>query len=301
MRPPAHPADAAADAAAAGARPVLARTRAELAAARAALPGPVAVVLTMGALHAGHAALVREARRRAASVVVTVFVNPLQFGSASDLQRYPRTLQADLDTLAAEGADLVFAPSAEVVYPDGDPLVRVSAGPLAEVLEGAARPGHFDGVLTVVTKLLHLVDPDVALFGQKDAQQLLLVRRMVRDLDLPVEVVGVPTVRDPDGLALSSRNAHLSADDRRAALALSRALRAGEAAAPRGADAVRRAAREVLDAEPALRVDYLALVDPGSLADLPEGATGPALLAVAAGAGGTRLIDNTPLAVGEAS
>ena len=278
--------------------PRLVRTRADLAAARAELPGPVAVVMTMGALHAGHAALVAEARRRAASVVVTIFLNPLQVTVGADLARYPRTLDADLELLAGAGADLVFAPSPDVVYPDGDPGVRVSAGALGEVLEGASRPGHFDGVLTVVAKLMHLVHPEVALFGQKDAQQLLLVRRMVRDLDLGVEVVAVPTERDPDGLALSSRNAHLSPLDREVALVLSRALRAGEQAAPEGASAVRRAARDVLQREPLARVDYLALVDPASLADVPEHFRGAATLAVAAHVGPTRLIDNLPLVVG---
>ena len=284
--------------------PRLVRTRADLAAARAELPGPVAVVMTMGALHAGHAALVAEARRRAASVVVTIFLNPLQFTAGADLARYPRTLDADLELLSGAGggpaADLVFAPSPDVVYPDGDPGVRVTAGALGAVLEGASRPGHFDGVLTVVAKLMHLVHPDVALFGQKDAQQLLLVRRMVRDLDLGVEVAAVPTERDPDGLALSSRNAHLSPLDREVALVLSRALRAGEAAAPEGASAVRRAARDVLQREPLARVDYLALVDPESLADVPEHFRGPATLAVAAHVGPTRLIDNAPLVVGAA-
>ena len=280
--------------------PVVARTRSELARAREALPGPVAVVMTMGALHAGHAALVREARRRAASVVVTIFLNPLQFGPGADLSRYPRTLDADLALLAEHGADLVFAPSPDVVYPEGDPVVRVSAGRLGEVLEGASRPGHFDGVLTVVTKLAHLVRPDLALFGQKDAQQLLLVRRMVRDLDLGIAVEAVPTVRDADGLALSSRNTQLSPFDREVALVLSRALAAGERAAPEGPSAVRRAARDVLASEPAARVDYLALVDPEDLTDLPEHHRGPALLAVAAGVGSTRLIDNAPLVVGRA-
>ncbi|WP_432548518.1 pantoate--beta-alanine ligase [Kineococcus sp. SYSU DK004] len=277
---------------------VVARTRAELTAARDALPGPVAVVMTMGALHAGHAELVRRARERAASVLVTVFLNPLQFGPGEDLARYPRTLDADLELAADCGADVVFAPGPDVVYPDGDPLVRVSAGPLGEVLEGASRPGHFDGVLTVVAKLLHLTRADLAFFGQKDAQQLLLVRRMVRDLDLGVEVVAVPTVREEDGLALSSRNRYLTPFDREVALVLGRALRAGQAAAPEGPSAVRRAARDVLLREPAARVDYLALVDPATLADLPEHHRGEALLALAARVGSTRLIDNAPLVVG---
>nr|WP_078988492.1 pantoate--beta-alanine ligase [Streptomyces sp. WM6372] len=193
--------------------------------------GPRAVVMTMGALHDGHATLIRSARERAGEtgqVVVTVFVNPLQFGADEDLDRYPRTLDADLEIARAAGADAVFAPAADEVYPGGDPQVRVSAGPMGERLEGATRPGHFDGMLTVVAKLLHLTRPDLALFGQKDAQQLALIRRMVTDLNFPVEVVGVPTVREEDGLALSSRNRYLSAQERRTALALSRALFAGQ-------------------------------------------------------------------------
>ncbi|GAB3456188.1 pantoate--beta-alanine ligase [Kineococcus endophyticus] len=276
----------------------VARTRNELAAARDALPGPVAVVMTMGALHAGHARLIREARGRAASVLVTIFLNPLQFGPNEDLARYPRTLDEDLALAAENGADVVFAPGPDVVYPDGTPGVRVAAGPLGEVLEGASRPGHFDGVLTVVAKLLRLTRADLAFFGQKDAQQLLLVRRMVRDLDLGVEVVAVPTVREDDGLAMSSRNRYLTPFDREVALVLQRALAAGRAAAPEGPSAVRRAARDVLVAEPAARVDYLALVDPHDLADVPEHFRGDALLAVAARVGSTRLIDNTPLVVG---
>ncbi|MEZ0492499.1 pantoate--beta-alanine ligase [Kineococcus sp. TBRC 1896] len=276
----------------------VARTRSELVAARAGLPGPVAVVMTMGALHAGHARLIREARGRASSVLVTVFLNPLQFGPNEDLARYPRTLDEDLALAADNGADVVFAPGPDVVYPDGTPGVRVAAGPLGEVLEGASRPGHFDGVLTVVAKLLRLTRADVAFFGQKDAQQLLLVRRMVRDLDLGVEIVAVPTVREDDGLAMSSRNRYLTPFDREVALVLQRALAAGRAAAPEGPSAVRRAARDVLVAEPAARVDYLALVDPHDLADVPEHFRGEALLAVAARVGSTRLIDNTPLVVG---
>lgn len=279
-------------------RPVVARTRDELAAARGALEGPVAVVMTMGALHEGHATLVREARRAARSVIVTIFLNPLQFGANEDLAKYPRTFDDDLELCAREGADLVFAPGPDVVYPDGDPGVRVGAGRLGDVLEGAARPGHFDGVLTVVAKLLHLTAPDLAYFGQKDAQQLLLIRRMVRDLDFGVDVVAVPTVREPDGLAMSSRNTYLTPFDREVALVLSRSLQAGEAAAAEGASAVRRAARDVLAAEPGCRVDYLALVHPETLDDVPEWYHGPALLAVAGRVGATRLIDNALLSVG---
>lgn len=218
-----------------GGTPTLARTRGEVASALAADGSSRAVVMTMGALHAGHLSLVRHARELADQVVVTIFVNPLQFGAGEDLSRYPRDLEGDLALLTGEGllgaGDVVLAPTPDVMYPDGDPLVRVSAGPLGDVLEGAVRPGHFDGVLTVVLKLLHLTRPDVALFGRKDAQQLAAVRRMVRDLDVPVEVVGVPLVRDADGLALSSRNAYLSPDERVRALGLSRALRAAQDAA----------------------------------------------------------------------
>ncbi len=252
-----------------------------LAAARVGLTGRVAVVMTMGALHEGHAALVRAARAHSDSVVVTVFVNPLQFGAGEDLDRYPRTLAEDLEVCRREGADVVFTPTPDVVYPGGPPLVRVSAGPVGEVLEGASRPGHFDGVLTVVCKLLHLVRPDIALFGQKDAQQLAAIRRMVRDLDLPVEVVAVPTVREPDGLALSSRNRYLSEDERRSALVLARALRTGDA----------DAGRALVRAEPGVELDYLERVDSTTFAPDPDGD----LLVVAARVGTTRLIDNRPM------
>jgi pantoate--beta-alanine ligase len=281
--------------------PVVARTREDLRLARAALTGRVGVVMTMGALHEGHATLIRQARDACDAVVVTIFLNPLQFGPNEDLARYPRTFDADLQLCTREGVELVFAPGPDVVYPDGDPGVRVCAGRLGEVLEGRSRPGHFDGVLTVVGKLLHLTRPDAAYFGQKDAQQLLMIRRMVRDLDFGVDVVAVPTVREPDGLAMSSRNMYLTALDREVALTLVGSLRAGEAAASEGASAVRRAARDMLVAEPLVLVDYLVLVDPESLDDVPEWYRGPALLAVAARVGRTRLIDNAPLTVGRAA
>ncbi|MBW8818594.1 MAG: pantoate--beta-alanine ligase [Streptomyces sp.] len=223
----------------------LLRTAGELhARARA---GRRAVVMTMGALHEGHATLIRTAREIAGpdgEVVVTVFVNPLQFGAGEDLDRYPRTLDADLKIAEDSGADAVFAPSVDEVYPGGEPQVRISAGPMGERLEGASRPGHFDGMLTVVAKLLHLTRPDIALYGQKDAQQLALIRRMVRDLNFGVEIVGVPTVREDDGLAMSSRNRYLKPQERRTALALSRALFAGR---DRHAaqEALRARAREV--------------------------------------------------------
>jgi pantoate--beta-alanine ligase len=275
--------------------PRLAVTRAELAAARRALPDPVVLVPTMGALHTGHARLLGAARTLAGprgSVIVSIFVNPLQFGPNEDLDRYPRTLDEDLAVCAREGADLVFAPSAAEMYPGGQPEVTVDPGKAGQRLEGEFRPGFFGGVLTVVLKLIHLASPAVAVFGQKDAQQLTLVRRMVTDLNLDVVIEPVPTARDDDGLATSSRNRYLSAADRAVALALPRALQAGQAAAAGGAAAVLAAAREVLAAENALAVDYVALVDPGTFG--PAGA-GSALLVAAVRVGGTRLIDNVAL------
>ena len=281
--------------------PRLATTRAELATARAALgpkTGPLVLVPTMGALHTGHERLLRAAHTLAGprgAVVVSIFVNPLQFGPGEDLDRYPRTLDEDLAICAREGADLVFAPSAAEMYPGGQPEVTVDPGPAGQRFEGEFRPGFFGGVLTVVLKLLHLTRPAVAVFGQKDAQQLTLVRRMVTDLDLEVVIEPVPTVRDADGLAISSRNRYLSAADRAVALTLPRALRAGQARAAEGADAVLAAARDVLRAQPALAVDYVALVDPGTFGPAGPLRAGPALLVAAARVGGTRLIDNMAL------
>jgi pantoate--beta-alanine ligase len=252
----------------------------------------VGVVMSLGALHDGHRALIKAARSRCDLVVVTVFLNPLQFAPGEDLTRYPRTLDSDVAICAEESVDVVFAPDVDEVYPGGPPMVLVKAGELGDVLEGASRPGHFDGVLTVVAKLLHITAPDVTFFGRKDAQQVLLVRRMVADLDFPCEVVTIPTVRDADGLALSSRNVYLTETDRSAALTLSRSLSAGLAAAGDGPDAVRRAALAVLDSDPAAGLDYLALVDPATLRDVPADFAGTALLAVAARVGTTRLIDN---------
>jgi pantoate--beta-alanine ligase len=276
--------------------PVVVETVADLRRALADLPGPVALVPTMGALHEGHRTLVRAARERAATVVVSVFVNPTQFGPGEDFDRYPRTWDADLAAVAEEGADLVFHPPVEEVYPPGAVGVTVDPGPLGSVLEGAVRPGHFAGVLTVVAKLFGLVRPDQALFGEKDYQQLTLIRAMARELALPVEVVGVPTVREDDGLALSSRNRYLDPAQRAVARTISAALRAGAAAGPDGADAVLAAARAVLDAEPSLLQDYLELTD----TDLgPAPAAGPARLLVAVRAGTTRLIDNIAVELGE--
>ncbi|MEU1118670.1 pantoate--beta-alanine ligase [Streptomyces sp. NPDC005879] len=223
--------------------------------------GRRAVVMTMGALHDGHASLIRAARRAAGpggEVVVTVFVNPLQFGAGEDLDRYPRTLEADVKIAEQAGADVVFAPDVDEVYPGGEPQVRITAGPMGTVLEGATRPGHFDGMLTVVAKLLHLTAPDLALFGQKDAQQLALIRRMVRDLNFPAEIIGIPTVREDDGLALSSRNRYLSPDERRTALALSQALFAG-----RDRHAAQEALRARAASAPATRARAVALSEIG--------------------------------------
>lgn len=255
-------------------------------------PATVALVPTMGALHAGHASLLTEARAAATVVVASIFVNPLQFGPGEDFDRYPRSLDDDLDVCTKAGVDVVFTPSMEIMYPDGDPAITIDPGPLGGELEGAARPGHFRGVLTVVAKLFGLVAPDVAVFGQKDYQQLVLVQQMVRDLCLPIQVVGGQTVREPDGLALSSRNAYLTAEERQAARALSDALGAAADAEGNGGPAVLAAAEQVLDAEPRVEVDYLALRTP----DLAGAAvSGPARLLVAASVGGTRLLDNIAL------
>jgi pantoate--beta-alanine ligase len=275
---------------------VVAETVAELRRLRAELPGPVALVPTLGALHEGHRALVRAARERANSVVVSVFVNPTQFGPGEDFERYPRTWAADLAALAEEKADVVFHPAVDEIYPPGAVGVTVQPGPLGGVLEGAVRPGHFAGVLTVVATLFGLVRPDLAVFGEKDYQQLTLIRAMARELALGVEVVGVPTVREDDGLALSSRNRYLSPEQRMTASALSRALRAGADAGQLGADAVLAAAGAVLAATPDLTPDYLELTGP----DLgPAPAAGPARLLVAARTGGTRLIDNVAVTLGD--
>lgn len=275
--------------------PVVARTPEELRAALADADG-IGLVPTMGSLHSGHRSLMRLARERGDTVVVSVFVNPLQFGPDEDFEHYPRDLGADTRVCAEEGVDVVFAPETAAMYP-APQMVTVDAGTMGERLEGAFRPGHFTGVLTVVAKLFHLVRPDFAVFGEKDAQQIALVRRMVADLDLPVEIVGAPLSRDPDGLASSSRNAYLSEEERASALALSRALTAGREAAPGGTEAVRAASRKVLEeaaaATPPVRLDYLALVDPATFDEASADHIGDAVLAVAARVGATRLIDNT--------
>jgi pantoate--beta-alanine ligase len=269
-------------------------SRADFFAAREQLTGPVGLVPTMGALHAGHAALIETAARTAESTVVTVFVNPLQFGPDEDFGRYPRALPADLERCAAAGADLVWAPAVEAVYPGGPSRVRVDPGSLGAELEGAARPGHFAGMLTVVAKFLGLVRPAVGFFGEKDYQQLTLIRRMAADLELMVGVAGVPTEREPDGLALSSRNIYLSADERQRATALSRALFAGQDAAAGGAAKAVAAAREVLESTGGIDVDYLELRD-AELGPAPDHGSGRLL--VAARLGRTRLIDNVPVSL----
>ncbi|MDQ2839228.1 MAG: pantoate--beta-alanine ligase [Actinomycetota bacterium] len=269
----------------------LVRSRDELRQARSELAGTVGLVPTMGALHAGHLANIAAARSNCDAVVVSIFVNPMQFNQAADLERYPRPLAADLALCEQAGVDLVWAPDVDTVYRGGTAGVWLTAGALADQLEGPARPGHFDGMLTVVGKLFNSIRPDRAFFGEKDYQQLALIRRLVLDLDLDVQIVGVPTVREPDGLALSSRNVFLAADERSRALALSRALLAGQAAAG-DAGQVLAAARAELARVEGVDVEYLELRDPGLG---PVTTAGPARLLVAARVGATRLIDNVAI------
>lgn len=276
---------------------IVARTRAELAEGLGVLGaggGRRGFVATMGYLHEGHLSLVDRARVVGGPVVVSIFVNPLQFGAGEDLDRYPRDEERDLTLLEERGADLAFVPGLEVVYPDGEPVVTVDPGPLAEVLCGAYRPGHFRGVLTVVAKLFGLVRPDVGVFGRKDYQQGVLVRRMVRDLELDVEIELAPIVREPDGLAMSSRNALLSPDERVAAVEISRALDAARttfAAGERDGGVIRHRVLEHLRRVPLLRPQYVELVDPEGLEARAE-ASAESVLAVAVFCGETRLIDN---------
>lgn len=256
----------------------------------------IGLVPTMGALHDGHRRLMRTTRDRTDVVVVSIFVNPTQFAAGEDFGAYPRTFGADLDGCETAGVDVVFAPDVATMYPEGtDGGVVIDPGSLGTVLEGASRPTHFQGVLTVVAKLLHLVGPDAAFFGEKDYQQLVLVRRMARDLCMGVEVVGVPIVREPDGLAMSSRNHYLSATERADALTLSRALAAGVGAAGDGAAAVRAAAEEAAVTGP-VEVDYVAVTD---LDLAPPSGGGDARLLIAARVGTTRLIDNTAVRLGD--
>lgn len=274
----------------------LVKSLAELRAARAQLPGPLGFVPTMGYLHEGHISLARAARAGCASVAASIFVNPTQFGPQEDLARYPRDLERDLALLTEAGVDLVWAPTPEEVYPAGY-QTWVDVAEVAKRLEGELRPGHFRGVATVVAKLFNAVQPDRAYFGQKDAQQVLVIRRMVQDLNFPVEIVVCPTVREADGLAKSSRNIYLSPEDRQAALTLSRALFAARQAyldGERSGDALRARMLEVFAAEPRVQLQYAACTDADSLQELDQVGE-RALLLVAAKVGPTRLIDNLPL------
>lgn len=275
---------------------------AELAEIRQDVNATIGLVMTMGALHEGHLELVRQAHKHASHVIVTIFVNPTQFAPNEDFDAYPRTLEADVAALSTVGADLVWAPSPEEVYPV-QPVIELSAGIVGAHLEGASRPTHFGGVALVVTKVLNLTQPHVAMFGEKDAQQLAVIRAFVRDLDMPVDIIGVPIVRDTDGVALSSRNQYLSAEERVHARALSRALQVGAQAAQTGAPAalIIAAARQVLDVEEGVNIDYVELVDDLTfqpLADAPRPAGKVvARLLIAARVGSTRLIDNAAMTV----
>jgi pantoate--beta-alanine ligase len=269
---------------------------AEYAAFRGTLDGPaaqrLAFVPTMGALHDGHRSLIKLAKTLGDLVAVSIFVNPLQFGPGEDYARYPRPLEDDLRVCEQDGVDVVFVPSVTDLYPPGR-QVRVDAGPLGSVLEGHSRPGHFNGVLTVVLKLFNIIRPQVAIFGEKDAQQLACIQRMVADLNIPIEIVGAPIVREPDGLALSSRNVFLTATERAVARSLSAALE--KAATQSSVPAARAAAYEVLDraqAEPCFELDYASIVNSATFTEVSDDHVGPATFAVAAWVGGTRLIDN---------
>jgi pantoate--beta-alanine ligase len=258
----------------------------------------IGLVPTMGALHEGHLSLVRVAKAQSDFVVVSIFVNPLQFGPTEDLARYPRTFERDREMLEREGVDLIFAPSAAEMYPT-PAAVYVSVAGLSERLDGGSRPGHFRGVTTVVSKLFHIVEPDLAVFGQKDAAQVAIIKRLVHDLNFPVEIVVAPLVREPDGLAMSSRNAYLDAQQRRQALVLSRSLQRIQEVFQRGERSAAKlvaAGLEVFREEPAVGVDYLAVVDPESLEPITN-LTSSALVAVAAYVGTTRLIDNVVVEV----
>ncbi len=284
--------------------PIVVHSRADYCAARAQLTGTTALVMTMGALHDGHLELVRQAQRHADHVIVTIFVNPTQFAPGEDFDAYPRTLDADLAALSTVGADLVWAPQPHDVYPT-QPLITLDPGPVGRHLEGASRPTHFAGVALVVTKVINLTDPDVALFGEKDAQQLAVIRTFVRDLDMPVRIIGVPIVRDVDGVALSSRNQYLSTTERLRARSLSQGLEAGAEAAAQGGSPNRilSAARAVLEATEGVDIDYVALVDETTFAPLDEAAVPTdtpvaARLLIAAKVGHTRLIDNAAITLG---
>jgi len=272
------------------------RSRAELRAALAEVDRPLGLIPTMGWLHEGHRSLMQQARQDNPTTIATIFVNPRQFNEAADYQRYPRNEARDLAMCEEEGLDFVFAPSVDEVYPPGFDTT-ISVGAIARPLEGAARPGHFDGVATVVAILFNLVGAEHAYFGQKDAQQVMVIRQMARDLAIPTEVIACPTVREPDGLALSSRNVHLSPEQRAAAPVLRRALLAGRArweAGERSADALRSVIAAELAREPLAAPHYVSVADGATLAELDQVA-GPALLSLAVRFGETRLIDNEPL------
>lgn len=277
---------------------LVARTVTELRAVRHEAPGPVGLVPTMGYLHKGHISLVDAARAECGIVVASIFVNPTQFGPGEDFSRYPRDEDRDLAMLEAAGVDAVLLPGVEEMYPDGD-TTRIHVDALVDVLEGARRPGHFVGVATVVSKLFHIVRPDRAYFGQKDAQQLAVIRRMTRDLLMPIEIVGCPIIRDDDGLACSSRNVYLSPEQRQQATALSAGLRAAERAFEDGVrdpEALRRIVRDCVQAQPLASVDYISLADASTLRELQGGTVAaPALLSMAVAFGSTHLLDNTTL------
>lgn len=258
----------------------------------------IALTPTLGALHAGHVAHVERAAELADVRIVSIFVNPTQFGANEDLDKYPRTMDEDLDLLGELGVPYVFAPSVEEMYPKGPTSTTISAGRVGGMFEGKTRAGHFDGVLTVVAKLIAITTPHVVTFGQKDAQQLFLVRRMIIDLNIPVQLKIIETVRDADGLALSSRNQFLDATQREAATILSTALKAATSAADSGLDAVIAAAQGALMGEPRAELDYFSVVDTDTFMPVPDGFRGPATAIVAARVGDTRLIDNVSLYVG---
>jgi pantoate--beta-alanine ligase len=275
----------------------IARTVDAFRAHRAAMAAPMGLVPTMGALHEGHRSLIRRAREECASVAVTIFVNPTQFGPDEDYTRYPRDEERDLEACRAEGADAVFMPDVAEMYPAGA-TTTVHPGPLAGILEGGSRPGHFEGVATVVTKLFQVTLPDRAYFGEKDGQQLLVIRRLVRDLLVPVEVVGCPTIREADGLALSSRNVYLSAEERQQAPAIARGLKRAKSAwldGLRDADALRRIVRDEIAAQPLADIDYVSLADIEMLQECSGRIEGEAMLSVAVRFGSARLIDNAVL------
>lgn len=276
----------------ASSRPIVISTIAEL---RAALSGEVALVPTMGALHKGHLALVDHARELAPTVVVSIFVNPLQFGPNEDLDRYPRTPDDDLAALAEHGVDYVFMPTVEELYPAWPIATKIVAGSVGGMYEGRSRPGHFDGVLTVVAKLLNIVQPSFVMFGRKDAQQVFLVTRMVADLNIATRVTAIETVREDDGLALSSRNRFLDEKERRAARVLSQALEAASSSGDQGIDSVLAAAQSVLMGEQLVELDYLAVVHPLTFLPVDDDYRGKATVLIAARVGSTRLIDNEPV------